>query len=135
MTETECEFYPDLDNHKYGRPEGFENEERDCTVRALSLAGNIQYENVHKAFEINGRKDRHCVMIEPILHKVCKLLNLKAKQVKRSGTLKKFINQFPKGNYFCIKRGHAFAVIDGVSHDEDLMNSHIQGAWLITKII
>lgn len=115
------------------RPEGFESEKRDCTVRALSLAGNIPYLEVHEAFKLEGRKDGHKIVAEKVLHKVCKRLNIAAKQVKRHGTLGRFIKLFPEGNYYCHKRGHAFAVINGVSHDNDNLNSLIKGAWRITK--
>lgn len=116
------------------RPEGFENECKDCTVRAMSLVANIPYSIVHSAFEKSGRKNKHGFhMKSGGIHKVCKVLGIEAKQVKRHGSLIGFINKFPKGRYLCVKRGHAFAVIDGVVHDEDKMHSQIKGAWLITN--
>lgn len=117
------------------RPEGFENDKRDCTVRALSLAANLPYKNVHSAFEVMGRKDRQGTYGKKVLQGVCRILEIKAIQVKRSGTLKKFLIQNPKGNFWCLKRGHAFAIIDGVVHDEKNENCHIKGCWLITKAI
>jgi hypothetical protein len=115
------------------RPVGFEREQRDCTVRALSLVSNIPYEKVHGAFKECGRRNSCGFKIKGRFQDVCKLLNLEAKQVKRHGFLSTFISQFPQGKYFIVKSGHAFAVIDGVVHDEHKMNSHIHGAWLITK--
>jgi len=115
------------------RPEGFENECRDCTVIALSLASNLPYLQVHSAWKEVGRKDGHKIKSRKFLQRVCKILNVTAKQVKRHGSLRGFINKFPQGNYYCTERGHAFAVIEGVSHGEDNLNNHIKGAWLITK--
>ena len=115
------------------RPIGYEYESRDCTVRALSLASNISYPQVHEAWKEVGRKDKHKVYAEKYIQKVCKILNINAKQVKRHGTIKKLISQFPQGNLFCLIRGHAFALIDGVSHGEDNLNKYIEGAWKITK--
>ena len=115
------------------RPLGFEKEHNDCTVRALSLASNIQYSEVHTALAKNGRKNRHGIDITSILQDICKDLHITAKQVKRHGTLKSFLSKFKTGNYFCTERGHAFAVIDGISHEEERLNRHIKGAWLITK--
>lgn len=54
--------------------------------------------------------------------------------VKRSGGLQGFLRKFPIGNYYCQKRGHAFAVIDGVAHDCKHAQSHIQCAYKIEKI-
>ena len=122
-----------MDEKKNQRPEGFEQERRDCTVRALSLVANISYEKVHNAWENAGRKNRKGIVARKVLQKVCKSLNLEAKQVKRSGTLKKLIVQYPEGKLFCLKRGHAFALIDGVIHDENRLSSHIKGAWLISR--
>lgn len=113
------------------RPNGFENESRDCTVRALSLASNLPYEKVHKAWELVGRREKHGIVAKRYMQKVCDILGIDAKQVRRSGTLNKLKAKFNKGKYFCLKRGHAFAVIDGVAHDVD-GNVHIKGAWLIT---
>lgn len=138
MQTEEPEFVVDLENpnnypDKIVRPEGFEKERRDCTVRALSLAANLSYKDVHEAFTKFGRKNGHGVYLHRVIHKVCDELNLEIRQVKRSGTLNKFIKQFPKGNYICTKRGHAFTVIDGVVHDEYLMGSRITGAWSVAK--
>ena len=38
----------------------------------------------------------------------------------------------PKGNIFCLKRKHAFAIINGVAHGLDSSeNSHVKGAWVV----
>tara|TARA_R100000750_G_C2304204_1_gene79966 strand:- start:158 stop:538 length:381 start_codon:yes stop_codon:yes gene_type:complete len=113
------------------RPEGFENENRDCTVRGLAIAANIPYEKVHAVFKKFGRKNRCGIFTKPIINKVFKELGINAKQVKRSGSLEKFLRLFPKGNYYVFKSGHAFAVIDGNISDSTKLGSHIQGAWKI----
>ena len=115
----------------YDRPEGFRNETKDCTVRALSLAGNLPYEKVHEAFKKYGRRDGHGIASKYIFKKVCKTLNLKTKNIQRSGTVRKLIKRYPKGNIFCLMRGHAFAVIDGVSHDVYSDGCRIREAWII----
>ena len=115
------------------RPEGFENEKQDCAVRALSLAGNIPYEKSHDAFEQLGRKFGHGIKSNEVLQKVCKILKLEARQIKRSGSVNKLIRKYPHGNIYCRKRNHAFAVINGVAHDLESNNSHVKGAWIITS--
>ena len=112
---------------------GFEKERADCCVRALSLASNLSYEEVYQAFKKCGRKNSQGTPIK-IIKKTLKLLPINVKQVKRSGSVNKLIRLFPKGNYFCYKYNHAFAMIDGITHDLISTNSHINGAWLITKL-
>lgn len=43
------------------KPEGFEHEHNDCSVRTLSLVAEIPYLAVHSAFKEAGRKDGHGV--------------------------------------------------------------------------
>jgi len=114
-------------------PESFSKECKDCTVIAIALAGNIKYEDAHEALKLCGRKDKHGIVVKKVIQKACKILNLEAKQVKRHGTISKFIRQFPNGNFFCTERGHAFTVIDGTVHNEDNLNRHLDGAWLISN--
>lgn len=114
------------------RPEKFKDENNDCTVRSLSLVANLPYEEVHAAFEIAGRKKGKGVSGKKVIQQVCQVLNLQAKQVKRSGSLKKLKATYPKGRLWCLKSGHAFALIDGVVHGE-LTNAQIRGAWMIEK--
>lgn len=66
--------------------------------------------------------------------KVCNVLKLKFHQVMRRVTIRKLIKKYPTGNFFCIERGHAFAVIDGVTHMEDNLNNYLKDAWKIEKI-
>lgn len=116
---------------KYIRPDGYENETRDCTVITLSLVSNINYTQIHTAFKNAGRKNGKGVYSQKIIQKVCHSLNLEAKQVKRSGTINKLVSLYPKGRLYCLKRGHAFALINGIVYDVNKLNSHIKGAWLI----
>jgi len=120
--------------NKINRPEGFKDECRDCTVVALSLAGNVPYEKVHLAFMHAGRKDGHGIHTPPIIRKVCKELGLKALYAKKKGTINTFIKQRPKGKFFCLRRGHAFAVIDGIVHGESNTDCHLKIAWAIKPI-
>ena len=54
------------------RPLGYESEKNDCTIRALSLSGNIPYEKVHNAFTLIGRKKGHRVYTKKLIQKVWK---------------------------------------------------------------
>lgn len=117
------------------RTKGFEHELRDCTVRALSLAGNIPYDKVHAVMKKHGRRSRCGFKIQDHIQDVCKDLNLTAKQVKRSGSLNRFLREHPKGKFYCMKHDHCFTVIDGVAHDETKEWSQIKGAWEITNSV
>lgn len=114
----------------FQRPNGFEKERRDCVIRALSLAANLDYAKVHTAFKNVGRKNGHGILVQKVLQKVCKELNIHISQVKRSGTAAKLIEDYPQGNLFCLKRGHTFAIINGIPHNLMNIKSHIKGAWI-----
>lgn len=115
------------------RGEEFKNECRDCTVRALAVATDLPYSKVHDAWAEVGRKNKHGIVAEKYLQKVCKILNVKAKQVKRHGTVKSLIKKFPVGKLYCHKSRHAFAIVDGTTYDLNSLDSHVKGAWLITN--
>ena len=117
----------------YNRPNGYEEETNDCVVRALTLITNMPYPQIHKAWENAGRKSKHGVKARKVFQKVCKELELEAKQVKRSGSLKKLIEKYPKDKLFCLKRGHAFALIYGIPYGEHNLKTHIKGAWIVIK--
>jgi hypothetical protein len=113
------------------RPQGFEHENSDCSIRAVSLVLNIPYEKVHEAFKKAGRKDHRGIYIKNIMYKVYNLLNVEAKLIKRSGTAYKLSLEHPTGKILCSKRGHMFAIIDGVLHNETKSSSIIRGAWIL----
>jgi len=115
-------------------PKQFESERADCTVIALAMALNVPYEFAHQVLKTHGRKDKRGFYIEKAIQSVCKELGFTAKQIKRSGSVRKFIKNNPAGNFLCTKRGHAFAIIDSVPFNLDTIDSHLLGAWKIEKI-
>jgi uncharacterized protein YbaR (Trm112 family) len=116
------------------RPDGFNHEKRDCTVRAFSLATNIEYSIVHETFKIFGRKDKHGVYLKKLMPKICKDLGIEFKMVKRSGTVRKLIAKYPQGNFVCTVAHHAFPIIEGVPHDLKSLNQRILQAWWVRPI-
>lgn len=121
-------------NKEIIRPKGFENEKRDCVVRAFTLASNKPYSEVHQAFKNLGRKDRHGINTTNLVQKASKLLNVNAKQIKRHGTAKKLLEQYPNYNLFCVVNNHAFSIINGQVNDLKSLNRHIKGAWIINEV-
>lgn len=102
----------------------FAGETNDCSVRAFSLALNIPYAEAHALCAKHGRQygkgtlwwTSHkvawdCDMV-PVL-----TYDAYAPRGARYPTLAQFIKEYPKGHFYLIRRGHAFALIDGVVHD------------------
>lgn len=98
-------------------------ESNDCTVRATSLALNKPYKAIHEVFSKHGRKPRKGVTVLTLQAVLMDLVgdNLKivASDIARPerNSLAKFLKTHPKGRFVIVRRGHAFAVIDGVAHD------------------
>lgn len=115
----------------FERPQGFEKEHNDCTIRAISLATNKPYKDVHAILKQHGRKDRHRINFRNIATSVFNDLNVAIDLVGYRGTVNSVVKRYPKGHLLCLKRGHAFTVIDGVAHDLPSMNCRIIRAWLI----
>ena len=108
-----------------------ERQRADCTVVALAIASDIPYSKALEVMKKFGRKDNGCsYKTKKKVTRIFKEVGLKATQVKRSGTLDKFLRQFPKGVYYCLKRGHAFVVIDGKAENQT-EGCLIKGAWKI----
>jgi hydrogenase maturation factor len=96
-------------------------ESNDCTVRATSLAINKPYTEVHGVFAKHGRRTGKGVTLATLIAVLIDVtknnMKIVASHTIRRETLASFIKTHPKGKYVVIKRGHAFAVIDGVAHD------------------
>lgn len=102
-------------------PRSIETESNDCSVRATSLALNKPYNEVHATFSKHGRRVGKGVNIITLLSVLKELtkdtVKIVSSDIVRRESLAKFIKTHPKGRYVICKRGHAFAVIDGVAHD------------------
>lgn len=106
----------------------------DCTVVALAVASDIPYSKALEVMKKFGRKDNGgSYHTKKKVTRIFREVGLKATQVKRSGRLDTFIRQFPKGVYYCLKRRHAFVVIDGKVENQD-KGCIIKGAWRIENV-
>jgi len=104
----------------------FPGERADCVVRALSLAANRPYAEIHALCAQHGREYGRGTSGDVVI-KSCRALGgigvpirgwSDAYVTARSGpTLAEFIRRHPKGRFYLNKRGHGFALIDGVVHD------------------
>lgn len=101
-------------------PRSIDGESNDCVVRALSLAFNKPYTEVHalcdKIGRIKGRGMRSS-QVELAIQELSNNGIAKLAKPSRKQTFSTFARDHKKGNYVIIKRGHAVAMIDGVFHD------------------
>lgn len=99
----------------------YANETNDCSVRATTIALNKPYKEVHSTFLKHGRrwgKGVTFITLTAVLKDLTKdKVKMVASDVVKRESLARFIKTHPKGRYVVVKRGHAFAVIDGVAHD------------------
>ena len=123
---------------------GFGNEDKDCTVRAMCFATNSSYADCHAFLGSVGRRDGHGMntsvltktMNQPTVmnKKPTKLAYISQPRLGgHSMTIAKFLEHHPTGNYFCLKNGHAFAVVSGAVMDSFRMpaGARIFAAWKI----
>lgn len=93
---------------------------RNCTVVALAATAGLPYDVAHSIAEAAGRKKNRGFNSAKLL----KYFNKKRgstqfKKVKRSTiTVQKFCKNYPTGRYYVRKRGHAYAVVDGIVVDQ-----------------
>ena len=98
------------------------NEHRDCVVRAFSLALNKPYAEIHAACKRHGREDRKGTYRD-VQRRVAAEYGMSTVFLYNQQkpwlpiTLAQFLREHPKGNYYLVRKGYAFTVIDGVVHD------------------
>ena len=107
-----------------------DGETRDCTVRALSNAAGIHYDNAHALLKKHGRKDRCGAFFATMLkayteagfvldavHGTTGAARCAARIAKRQAedgiTLAKLLPKLAFGEYIVNTTGHAVAVVNG----------------------
>jgi hypothetical protein len=124
----------------FSKVEGNATERNDCTVLAVSIAAEMDYATAHALLKSNGRKDRHRFnflgFMEP---KGSVRPELGRYSVKRMTTDARTINQFiaanPNGRFIVCKRGHVFAVVNGVLYDQIMTGpkARIKQVWSLSQ--
>jgi hypothetical protein len=128
------------------RDEGFENESKDCFVKAIQAVTGVPYRDAHayvcKRFDRKPRRGTHKVadrMLD-IATKAEYIYGFRAfhhtAPVRfatycgsprfRFATLSQFVRSHPAGRWLLWSRNHAFAVIDGVVHDSGAAGARTQ---------
>jgi hypothetical protein len=91
---------------------------KNCTIRALSITAGIPYEQADKIGVLAGRERNKGFYSEILMNQANKQGITSTRKVYIPKiSVKKFIKQNPKGRFFCVRRGHAFAVVNGVIYD------------------
>lgn len=111
---------------------------KDCTVRALAIALDIEYAFAHRLLNLYGRQSGKGFHFHYwATHGVGKhLLDDVAirpwNSNRRYCTVGTFLKQHPKGKFLCCIPGHVFAVVDGVAHDTWTpgTKTRIECAWV-----
>jgi hypothetical protein len=113
-------------------------ENRDCSVRALAIAAGMTYEAAHQLFKDAGRVDGKTTA-HAVSCAVYERLGFPVQRTFYPGgrciTLAQLINCHPKGRFIVHRKGHAFALIDGVVHDWARgtgARSRVRIAWQVT---
>ena len=107
----------------------------DCCVRALMVAGSCGYEQASAMFSAAGRvlnKDAPVDVTDTVYIKW-----LGMRKVESNCELAVFVVLNPRGRFILHRRGHAFALIDGVVHDWDtgtFARTQVTRAWEMTEL-
>ena len=133
--------------HKISNPkvtEGFSKEDNDCAVRAMANSFGTSYAYAWLMMKAAGRPDGKGTQVTAI-HKVMtlthegkvahQLTHIGKGAGKRQVTIGTFCKYHPHGSFYCIVRGHALAIVDGVVQDafHNKPGRRIYRAYEITK--
>jgi hypothetical protein len=126
---------------------GFGNESMDCVVRALSIAANKPYADVHKvcadAGRVFGKKTAWSVTGVAAKHFNLEFVSIANGNTnhdwsdgwKGQMTLMQFVKAYPEGRFLVLGKRHAVALVDGVVHDwnnsRTKERSRIYRAWKV----
>lgn len=132
--------------------ERFENEENDCTVRALANASGMPYRLAHKIMRKAGRVERRGMTTDqwvPVLDRLgftlqsihgttkgARYLSHKTGKVPQPGiTLDNLLNRLGYGRFIIKIRGHVLAVVDGkvLDYGHNAAGSKVQAVYKLEK--
>ena len=96
-------------------PRTIPTESNDCVVRALTIALNKSYDEMHAICGAAGRRPNRGMSV----YEIEQATSLRFDLIPRSQRVSfaQFAKQNSTGRYVVIKRGHAVALVDGVWHD------------------
>lgn len=115
----------------------FNNETRDCTVRAISNAFEVPYEVAHKFMSKNGRIAKHGVPFNTVIGRKPRVIFGKRIAYHKAPhkTVGTFIKKHPTGTYIIAIAHHVFVLKDGVVIDlmKHNPNQHVKSYYYISN--
>lgn len=91
-------------------------ERSDCVVRAVSVAGCMDYHVAHALLKRHGRRDRKPTYIHTTIEAIREAFAVEVRYAERC-TLASFVNKHQSGHYVLLTSSHALALVDGVVYD------------------
>ena len=117
------------------------NESRDCSVRALAIATNSDYDAIYDLLHSYGRKKNTGFKFRSFIEKI-KFVNgysfvwisFPARKGEKRMTISNFCENFNSGTYIVRTARHVIAIIDGVVNDSWMQrdNRCVYGCWKIS---
>lgn len=107
----------------------------DCSVRALAVAVGLTYEQAGAIFAAFGRKMKEGTSVETSIRVMEERLKMRRLELSDGPEeLKYFALYQDKGRFVLHRRGHAFALVEGVIHDWEGTRATTQviRAWEVT---
>jgi len=106
----------------------------DCTVKALAAVAAIEYELANSIAQDAGRIAGRGFSSASLI-KEAKSRGVTFSKLRFTGkTLNKFLQANPVGRFYVRKKGHAFAVCDGVVSDATPRGVIVQAAWKFSGV-
>jgi hypothetical protein len=117
-----------------GRGEAGFVEKNDCCVRAIAVSTGLSYSESHELLKHYGRRDRRKFKF---VNWICSMRDINGRVpvpvtvsigAKTTG---QFLKMKVSGRFIVRTRGHVFAVIDGVIHDDGrfIPRARVRNIW------
>ncbi len=112
-------------------------DKNDCSVRALAVALGVSYYAASAVFSAAGRGLTKGTSFETSAKVYEEWLGMVRIKEPEGWAIAEFIRLAPKGAFVLHRRGHAFAVVEGVLHDwadgRTEEKSRIVNVWRVTE--
>ena len=92
-------------------------DKQDCSVRALAVATGVPYAVASAVFSARGRKLKAGTPVTLSDDLFVNILGMRRVELAEGLRLEAFLEVAKTGRFTVHKKGHAFAVVDGVVHD------------------
>ena len=111
---------------------------KDCSVRALAVACGVSYTVASVTFSAQGRRLKRGTDHELSVRLYEGILGMKRVELAEGLRLEAFLEIAVRGRFILHKKGHAFAVVEGVVHDWEGKttrdNTTIVRCWKVTEV-